>query len=303
MEYTLLRNGKIVHPNHVFKGDILMNNSRIVMTGESISPPDPATKVIDVGGTWLLPGLIHFKTPLFKIEGGESSSGIYQALSHGSTFLMDKIKIPKLEDYKTILEDAGKYCQPIICDFSLHLDAQSCSKMTRDDLAYCFIHKGISSFSMKWKHVHKLLGGNFDNLLKFMSKHQLLLVFCTKGIKESSLLSNKTFFYAYLVKLREAIRHVSMAECPLLVTGVSSIDEINTINAVRGSQTYIAVNLCNTEKDVPSPVSTELIAQAGQELNKFVLDPPALMTPTNRQNYIENNISILSCISSPMMFW
>jgi dihydroorotase-like cyclic amidohydrolase len=291
MDYTLLKNGKIVHPDCVFNGDILLSNSRIVTTGENISPPDPETRVIDVGGTWLLPGLIHFKTPLFKIEGSGPSSGIYQALSHGSTFLMDKIKIPKHEDYKTILEDAGKYCQPIICDFSLHLDAQSCSKMKRDDLAYCFIHKGISSFSMQWKHVHKLLAGDFDSLLQFMAKHQLLLIFCTKAIKESSLVGNQTFFSAYLIKLREAVRHISMTGCPLLITGVSSMDEVRTIRTIGGGQTYIAVNLCNTELDVPSPVSPELIAEYGRLMNNIILDPPALKPPTDRQNYIENNIS------------
>lgn len=67
MKAVLIKNANIVNEGKIFKGDVLVQEGRIVEIAESISMKSAETKVIDADGSYLLPGMIddqvHFREP------------------------------------------------------------------------------------------------------------------------------------------------------------------------------------------------------------------------------------------------
>jgi dihydroorotase len=64
---TLIKNAKIVSDGHIFEGDVLIENERIVKIDDSISVKSADIFVLDAEGKYLLPGIIddqvHFREP------------------------------------------------------------------------------------------------------------------------------------------------------------------------------------------------------------------------------------------------
>ena len=67
MSTVLIKNAQIVNEGSIRKGDVFIENDRIVEIEDSISVKSADTKVIDAEGRYLLPGLIddqvHFREP------------------------------------------------------------------------------------------------------------------------------------------------------------------------------------------------------------------------------------------------
>lgn len=67
MNTVLIKNANIVNEEHIFNGDVLIQNEEIVEIAESISAKSSDTQIIDAEGKYLLPGLIddqvHFREP------------------------------------------------------------------------------------------------------------------------------------------------------------------------------------------------------------------------------------------------
>jgi len=67
MSIVLIKNAQIVNEGSIKKGDVSIENDRIVEIADSISVKSSDTKVIDAEGRYLLPGLIddqvHFREP------------------------------------------------------------------------------------------------------------------------------------------------------------------------------------------------------------------------------------------------
>ena len=67
MSTVLIKNAQIVNEGIIKKGDVLIENDRIVEIDDSISVKSSETQVIDAEGRYLLPGLIddqvHFREP------------------------------------------------------------------------------------------------------------------------------------------------------------------------------------------------------------------------------------------------
>ncbi len=289
MKYLLLQNGLIVQPHRVLRGDMLIGNNRIMQIGQHLQDPNPETEVIDLHGKYVLPGLIHFKSPFLKIDENSQASTIYIALSHGSTFLMDALKISKANNYKETIEKARASSQPIITDFSLHIDAASANKLSEEDLNHCFIKEGATSFTLKWKHIHQVIDGRMNHLLKFIASNQLLLICETGTIKSSTLIGHPKFFTSYLKLLSDALQVLRAEGAQVLITDVASKEELDLIF---GDYEYIdnifaAINITDTPTSIPGALTKEILATLGTHPN-IVLDPPLLQPPGVSHHFIEN---------------
>jgi hypothetical protein len=257
--------------------------------GRRLQDPNPETEIIDLQGQYVLPGLLHFRSPFLKIDENNQTSTIYIALSHGSTFLMDTLKISKPTIYKEIIEKARANNQPIFTDFSLHLDAASANKLSAEDLYHCFIKEGLTSFTLKWKHIHRLIDGSLNPLLKFIASNQLLLICETGTIKNSSLIGHPKFFTSYLNLLSEALQVLRAAGVQVLITDVASKNELDLIFGESDSldKIYAAINLTNTPANIPGAITKEILSSMGTNPN-VVLDPPLLQPPGPANRFIEN---------------
>ena len=67
MSKVLIKNAQIVNEGNIIKGDVFIENDRIVEIANSISAKTSDTKIIEASGKYLLPGLIddqvHFREP------------------------------------------------------------------------------------------------------------------------------------------------------------------------------------------------------------------------------------------------
>ncbi|MCA1744601.1 MAG: amidohydrolase family protein [Bacteroidales bacterium] len=289
MKYILLQNGLIVQPHRVLKGDMLIGNNRIMQIGYRLQDANPETEVIDVQGEYILPGLIHFRSPFLKTEENNQASTIYIALSHGSTFLMDTLKITKTSDFKKTIEKARADSQPIITDFGLHIDAASANKLNEDDLNLCFIREGATSFILKWKHIHQLIDGKLKPLLKYIATHQLLLICETGLIKSSTLIGHPKFFTSYLKMLNSALQVLRAEGTRVLFTDVASKKELDLIinKSTPSENIFAAINLTDTPANIPGALTNDIIAAFGHHPN-VILDPPLLQPPGLSHHFIEN---------------
>ena len=73
MKRTIIKNANIINDQKIFESDILIEDSFISKISKSISPSFPNTKIIDVEGNFVIPGLIddqvHFREPGLTHKG------------------------------------------------------------------------------------------------------------------------------------------------------------------------------------------------------------------------------------------
>jgi dihydropyrimidinase len=290
MKYTLLKNGIIVQPHRVLIGDMLIGNNRIMQIDHQITDPNPETEVINIEGNYVLPGLIHYRSPFLKVYEEAQFSTIYIALSHGGTFLMDVLKISESTGFKEAIANARLSSQPIVTDFSLHIDASSANKLSTEALNHCFIKEGTTSFVLKWKHIHQLIEGKLNHLLKFIASNQLLLICETGTLKKSSLIGHPKFFSSYLKILSEAIERLRQEGIRVLFADIVSKKELDLIIGNGTSfddRVFAAINLADAAMNIPYALTKEQLLTFGSHPN-IILDPPLLQTPAQGHDFIEN---------------
>jgi dihydroorotase len=73
MNRILIKNAKIVNEGAIFEGDVFIEDQFIVEIADSISAKSSATKIINAGGNYLIPGAIddqvHFREPGLTHKG------------------------------------------------------------------------------------------------------------------------------------------------------------------------------------------------------------------------------------------
>src|SRR2546430_9567024 len=89
---TLIKNGTVVTATDQYKGDVLIQDEKIVQIGTTIDVP--ADKAIDAAGKYVLPGGIDVHTHLDMPFGGTTSaddfeSGTIPAAFGGTTPILD----------------------------------------------------------------------------------------------------------------------------------------------------------------------------------------------------------------------
>jgi dihydroorotase len=107
MNRLLLRNARLVNEGEVREVDVLVEGERIARIDADIPTPDGA-EVIDVGGKYLLPGMIddqvHFREPGLTHKGDLASESA-AAAAGGITSFMDKPNVNPLTTTRAALAD------------------------------------------------------------------------------------------------------------------------------------------------------------------------------------------------------
>lgn len=262
--------------------------------GRNIRVPSPSTAVIDVSQKFLLPGLIHYDCPILKTEEREQiSSSIYMALSHGATFLMDTIRLKKETNFKDAIEQAREDCKPIITDYGFHLGSSACIKVSSHDLNYGFIHEGITSYYIKWKHIEKIKDGQLDHLLSLAAKFQLLIVCETSSIKQSLIANKPEFIKAYLTKLKQLFNILNNTGCPFLFLDLTMEEELEALYSDYSGDlpVYASVNLSTSTDIIPGRLNASHLQKLWENPN-ILLAPPAMSNPDPEiSRYIEHGKS------------
>ncbi|RTE54461.1 dihydroorotase [Arenibacter aquaticus] len=92
MGRILIKNATIVNENKIFPGDVLLEDDIILKIDDSI-PSDQATRVIDVAGKYLIPGVIddqvHFREPGLTHKGNIATES-RAAVAGGITTYMEQ---------------------------------------------------------------------------------------------------------------------------------------------------------------------------------------------------------------------
>ena len=90
---TIIANGRVVTATDTYSGDVAISNGKIEAVGKDL-PRENATRVIDAGGKYVLPGGIDVHTHLDMPFGGTTSAddfetGTRAAAFGGTTTLID----------------------------------------------------------------------------------------------------------------------------------------------------------------------------------------------------------------------
>jgi dihydroorotase-like cyclic amidohydrolase len=294
MKYLLLKNGQISSHQKIISGDILIGNNRIIEVGSNIQVPSTCTIVQDVSNKYLLPGLIHYDCPILKTDDKEqNSSSIYMALSHGATFLMDTIRLKKEADFREAIGQARESCKPIITDYGFHLGSSTCARVSIQDLNYGFIHEGITSYYIKWKHIEKIKEGQLDHLLSLAAKFQLLIICETNSIKQSLMAHKPEFVKIYLKKMQQLASILNNTGCPFLFLDLTLEEELETLYAtwVPGQPVYASVSLDFSNNVIPGRLTISNLEKLWENPN-ILLAPPNMNNPDPEiSRYIEHGKS------------
>lgn len=156
---TLIKNGLIVLEDHQIKGDILIDNDKIIRIAENIN--DNADTVIDASGKILIPGGIdvhtHFNIDVGVVAVDDFESGTIAAAFGGTTTIVDHMGFGpagcnlhhQVEVYKGYTD--GK----CVTDFGLHGVIQHVDDAILDEMA-SMVEEGFSSFKIYLTYDYKV---------------------------------------------------------------------------------------------------------------------------------------------------
>lgn len=121
----LIRNGSIVTPEDIFRGDILIIDETIAYVASSIDDTD--ARVIDANGYHILPGLIdahvHLRDP-GATPKEDFATGTRAALAGGVTTLLDMPNNPQPTTTREALAEKHALAQAkAVCDFGFFVGA------------------------------------------------------------------------------------------------------------------------------------------------------------------------------------
>ncbi len=122
----VIRGGRAVVPEGIFRVDIAIQGGKIVALGDSSAMP-AARKVIDARDRYVLPGLIdshvHFNTPFRGMKTRDDFyTGSIAAAFGGVTTYIDFAIQPKGRDLLSVIKDRRAEADPqTVVDYSLHM--------------------------------------------------------------------------------------------------------------------------------------------------------------------------------------
>ena len=166
----LIKGGTVVTESNMFKADVAVQNGKITMIGENISPAGTA-KVVNAEGKLVLPGAIDAHTHLAMPFGGTISSDDYfagtrAAACGGTTTVFDFV----LQDFGETMVDAVKrrdaLCAPnAAVDYSYHVAVKDVSGDLINSIEDA-VKFGVPSFKVFMVYDFGVTDGVFYKVLK-----------------------------------------------------------------------------------------------------------------------------------------
>ena len=125
LAYKLIRSGTLIGAGGTIKADLLIEEEKIVATGQDMDVPD--AEIIDASGKLVMPGGIdphtHFDLPMFDtVCSDDHYTGLKAAAFGGTTTVIDFVP----QNYPTLQESIDAWREKVdrkaAVDFSLHMN-------------------------------------------------------------------------------------------------------------------------------------------------------------------------------------
>ena len=147
----LFRNGRVVHPDHKAREDILVDGDRIVQVGEGLTSGRDTT-VLDCSGRLIFPGVVDPHTHMgVPIKGGYSAddfeSGSRAALHGGVTTIIDFSILDQGQTLEGSVQSRLSQAGKSLVDFGLHCNITRYSEELLREIPN-LIEMGIVSFKV-----------------------------------------------------------------------------------------------------------------------------------------------------------
>ncbi|MEY4864729.1 MAG: hypothetical protein RLZZ114_158, partial [Bacteroidota bacterium] len=154
---TLIKNARLVNEGKVFEGDLLMEGDRIARIDKELSPTDNRVKVLDVGGKWVLPGMIdtqvHFREPGLTHKGTISSESAAAVLGGITSYVEQPNTVPQAVTLEELEKKYQRASEVSWANYSFNLGATNANldelkKASKRTIAGIKIFMGSSTGNM-----------------------------------------------------------------------------------------------------------------------------------------------------------
>lgn len=259
MEKILLKNAEIVDDISIKKADILIEAEKIIGVGKKGHFKDVEkemdTKVIDLSGKFIFPGIIDAHTHYSlhsrgTITADDFFSGSVSAAAGGVTTVIDYIDFPEDGDFKKAFEARHKEAADSIIDYNFHQVIQNFDNNISKNLAEL---KEIGLASIKLFTTYKRAGYMIDRNLwgRVLKRLKELKLLPTVHAEEDSLIQELEAAYkkrgliepayhpfirpdaAEALAVKEIGEEALKNEIPLYIVHLSSASALNEARRLR----------------------------------------------------------------------
>lgn len=125
MNTTLIKNARIVNEGRILEGDLLIEGGLIAEIGTSISAKTAATKIIDAGGNYLIPGAIddqvHFREPGLTHKGNLFTESRAAVAGGITSFIEQPNTVPNAVTHEILEQKYARAAETSIANYSFML--------------------------------------------------------------------------------------------------------------------------------------------------------------------------------------
>ncbi|MCI8297935.1 MAG: dihydropyrimidinase [Lachnospiraceae bacterium] len=158
----LIKEGIIVSSQGQEKGDILIQDEKILQVGQGLSPGDEETEVIDGTGKYIFPGFIDTHTH-FDLDAGDFHTaddfytGTKAAVAGGTTTVLDFTTQEKGQTLKEALDAWHALADgKSSCDYGFHMSITDWNQEVRAELTD-MTRLGVTSYKLYMTYDHLMV--------------------------------------------------------------------------------------------------------------------------------------------------
>ena len=178
----LLKNGRIVTTERIFRKDIFISNGKIETIGSNLQASDKNIKIIDASDYYVLPGgvdpHVHMQLPVgSSVSADDFLTGTRAATAGGTTTIIDFVTPGRHESLLKSLQKRKKLAENSWCDYGLHMSITSWNPRIENEINFC-INEGIPSFKIYMAYKDTVGGLGLLPLITTDIKIYVVLVRC-----------------------------------------------------------------------------------------------------------------------------
>lgn len=287
----LLKDGLIHSADQVFKGDMLIQNGKIIKidTGISISP---AGLVFNASGKWILPGGIdpHVHMELPSPAGNSSDdfySGSKAAISGGTTAIIDFVTPARGESLVDAFKERENLAKRSLVDYALHVSPTWWGTGSAREMEILVREHGVTSFKCYMAY-QETVGIHDETLEKVMKTAQKLGALVTLHCEDDELIRKNIRQFlseektsvryhphsrppvAEIAAVQRAIQLAAQTGCKIYIVHVSTAGAIDLIQMAQKTGLEVYAETCPQYLLLDDSVYNETFEKSAP----FVMSPP-----------------------------
>ena len=157
MKKYLIKNARIVNEGSVIEGDVLINKGIIEQIDDNISHKDGETKLIDINGSFLMPGVIddqvHFREPGLTQKANIQTESIAAVAGGTTSYIEQPNTVPQATTLELLEQKYDIGAASSLANYSFNLGAtndnlEELKKASKENIAGIKIFMGSSTGNM-----------------------------------------------------------------------------------------------------------------------------------------------------------